>query len=174
MSRKQRRFFLKHERIVRRRTTRHRLLSSLLALGAMAVFSALGLYVYLSTEAVPSIRHTDQRVVERGRSIYARECASCHGANLQGQPDWRVRLSHGRLPAPPHDASGHTWHHSDKVLFNITKRGSAAYPDGYATDMPAFGSRLSDEDIAAALAFIKSTWTDDILQRQLRTNAQTR
>jgi S-disulfanyl-L-cysteine oxidoreductase SoxD len=174
MNRKQRRIFLKHERIEGARTTKHRLLPLVLALGVMALFSALGLYVYLSTEAIPSIRYADQQVVARGRNIYARDCASCHGTNLQGQPNWKVRLANGKLPAPPHDASGHTWHHSDKVLFDITRRGSAAYSNGYATDMPAFGSRLSDEDIAAVLAFIKSTWSDDILQRQLRTNAQVR
>ena len=174
MNRKQRRIFHKHERITGQRTSKQRSLSLLIALCAIAVFSALGLYVYLSADAVPSIRHADQRIVDRGRNIYARECASCHGGSLQGQLNWRVRLPNGRLPAPPHDASGHTWHHSDRVLFDITKRGPAAYSDGYATDMPAFGSRLSDEDIAAALAFIKSTWSYDILQRQLRINSQAR
>ena len=98
--------------------------------------------------------------------MYSAECASCHGTKLEGQPNWQVRLANGKLPAPPHDSSGHTWHHSDKVLFDITKKGPAAYPDGYQTDMPAFGGRLSDEQIAAVLAFIKSTWPAEILQRQ--------
>src|SRR5215471_10554791 len=61
------------------------------------------------------------RLVERGRVIYAQYCASCHGANLEGQPNWRERLPNGRLlaPAPSHDATGHTWHHSDKELFDM-------------------------------------------------------
>ena len=59
----------------------------------------------------------DAAQVAEGRAVYAAQCASCHGANLEGQPDWRVRLPNGRLPAPPHDASGHTWHHPDKALF---------------------------------------------------------
>jgi cytochrome c len=50
------------------------------------------------------------RQVASGRSIYDRHCASCHGGNLEGQPEWRSRLPNGRLPAPPHDDSGHTWH----------------------------------------------------------------
>lgn len=154
--------------------TQHGLRLWLVALIAIVAFSALGLYVFLSTKTLPPIRHTDQLVVDRGRSIYASECASCHGVNLEGQPNWRVRLPSGKLPAPPHDAAGHTWHHTDEVLFDIIKRGPAAYPSGYATDMPAFNSRLSDQDIAATISFIKSTWTDSILRRQPRTNAQVR
>lgn len=174
MNRKQRRLSFKHERIDGKRITRHGLLPWLVTLGAIVAFSALGLYVFLSTKTLPPIRHTDRLVVDRGRSIYASECASCHGVNLEGQPSWRVRLPSGKLPAPPHDDAGHTWHHTDQVLFDIIKRGPSAYPSDYATDMPAFSSRLSDQDIAATISFIKSTWTDSILQRQLRTNAQAR
>ncbi|MFD1912618.1 MULTISPECIES: c-type cytochrome [Paracoccaceae] len=56
-----------------------------------------------------------------GQQLYADNCASCHGASLEGQPDWRRRLDTGRMPAPPHDDSGHTWHHSDRMLFQITR-----------------------------------------------------
>ena len=70
------------------------------------------------------------------------------------------RLPNGRMPAPPHDASGHTWHHSDQELFLITKEGLAAVVPGYESDMPAFGDRLSDEEIRVVLAFIKSTWPE--------------
>ena len=98
--------------------------------------------------------------VALGRTVYAENCASCHGANLEGQPDWKRRLDNGRMPAPPHDESGHTWHHSDKALFRITKGGLGAVVPDYESDMPAFGSKLSDEEIAAVLAYIKSTWPD--------------
>src|SRR5689334_20690026 len=54
------------------------------------------------------------KLVERGKLIYDEHCARCHGANLEGQPNWRHRLPSGRMPAPPHDPTGHTWHHSDK------------------------------------------------------------
>ena len=96
----------------------------------------------------------------RGKEIYAENCASCHGANLEGQPDWRRRLENGRMPAPPHDESGHTWHHSDQDLFAITKLGVGGVVAGYESDMLAFGEILSDEEIAAVLAFIKSTWPE--------------
>lgn len=96
--------------------------------------------------------------VARGRTLYANYCAACHGANLEGQPDWRQSLPNGRMPAPPHDASGHTWHHSDEELVLIVKGGLGAVAPGYESDMPAFGPVLSDDDIVAILGFLKSTW----------------
>ncbi len=83
-------------------------------------------------------------------------------------------MPNGRLPAPPHDATGHTWHHPDEMLFRITKFGARTYPSGYETDMPAFDNRLTDEEIAASLAFIKSTWPAEIRARQARVDADAR
>ena len=96
-----------------------------------------------------------------GRKIYAQHCAACHGTRLEGQPDWRKPLPNGRMPAPPHDESGHTWHHPDDVLFGITKHGLVPpyAPRGYESDMPAFAGTLSDHEIRAVLAYISSHWT---------------
>lgn len=98
--------------------------------------------------------------LELGALVYAQHCTSCHGAKLEGQPRWQQRLPNGRMPAPPHDESGHTWHHPDEVLFGITKHGLAPpyAPPGYASDMPAFAGKLSDEEIRAVLAYIASHW----------------
>ena len=99
--------------------------------------------------------------VALGEKIYAQHCAACHGAKLEGQPNWREKLPNGRMPAPPHDESGHTWHHTDEVLFGITKEGLVPgkyAPPGYQSDMPAFGGTLSDAEIRAVLAFIYSHW----------------
>lgn len=95
-----------------------------------------------------------------GQEVYAANCASCHGANLEGQPEWRRRNENGRMPAPPHDATGHTWHHADRQLFTITKLGVSAIVPGYESDMPAFEGILSDDEITAVLAYIKSTWPE--------------
>lgn len=114
---------------------------------------------------------SDNNQVALGRRLYATACASCHGASLEGQPDWQRRLPNGRLPAPPHDASGHTWHHSDAFLIRVTQLGPGAYPEGYLTDMPAFRDTLSNREIAAILAYIKSQWPADIRVRQNRLNA---
>jgi mono/diheme cytochrome c family protein len=102
--------------------------------------------------------------IAHGEAIYKAECAACHGANLEGQPDWRIRRPDGRLPAPPHDASGHTWHHPPEQLFAIVKFGMVPpnAPPGYESDMPAYGARLSDSQIRAALAYIESRWPPEV------------
>lgn len=107
--------------------------------------------------------------VALGKSVYTQYCAACHGANLEGRPNWQAKLPSGRMPAPPHDATGHTWHHPDPVLFGITKYGvlPGKYgPPGYQSDMPAFGGTLSDEQIWAVLAYIKSVWPEQIRSAQ--------
>lgn len=110
----------------------------------------------------------DAELVALGRQVYAAHCAECHGADLRGEtPDWRQRKPNGRLPAPPHDESGHTWHHGDAQLFAITKHGVAALVGGgYESDMPAYDGVLSDREIWAVLAYIKSTWPDRIRRVQ--------
>ncbi len=97
---------------------------------------------------------------EGGHALYTENCASCHGANLEGQPDWRQRRRSGRLPAPPHDETGHTWHHSDKQLFTIVKFGLGAISPGYESDMPAFEGVLTDAQIVEVLDYIKSRWPE--------------
>jgi len=115
--------------------------------------------------------------IAAGRAAYDRHCASCHGASLEGEPNWREKKPTGRMPAPPHDASGHTWHHSDAVLFGITKFGLAPgkyAPPGYQSDMPGFGGALPDDEIRAVLDYIKSTWPDEVRRAQERANKRAR
>jgi mono/diheme cytochrome c family protein len=95
-----------------------------------------------------------------GRQLYAANCAGCHGVELEGQPDWMLRLPNGRLPAPPHDETGHTWHHSDEQLFTITKFGLQAIAPGYESDMPAFEQVLTDDEISSILDYIRSSWPE--------------
>jgi mono/diheme cytochrome c family protein len=132
--------------------------------------AATGATVWLAEHKfVPPILADDPRQVALGASVYAARCAQCHGANLEGQPNWQQRKADGRLPAPPHDASGHTWHHPDEILFGITKNGMTPYaPAGYESDMPAFAGMLTDEQIAAAIAFIESRWPASIRTRHAR------
>ncbi|MEN8934708.1 MAG: cytochrome c [Planktotalea arctica] len=105
----------------------------------------------------------EHRDIDAGQNLYADTCASCHGANLEGQPNWRSVGDDGVLPAPPHDATGHTWHHDDALLFEYTKLGGAAAlqargVSGFNSGMPAFGETLSDDEIWNILAYIRSTW----------------
>ena len=117
----------------------------------------------------------DPEILATGERVYRTECAACHGVSLEGQPDWRSRNSAGRLPAPPHDASGHTWHHPMKVLFEITKFGVARFAGpGYVSDMPVYESRLTDDEIWAVLAYIREQWPPDVRKRHFEIDAQIR
>lgn len=141
-----------------------------ISIGAIALAAALIFFVFRSDQ-VGSVHSganlRDPAVVALGQEVYANNCASCHGENLEGQPDWRRRQPDGRLPAPPHDDTGHTWHHLDVDLFRITKNGvqDIVGPD-YKTDMPVFKEILTDDEIWAAIAFIKSKWSERIRLRQ--------
>ena len=105
-------------------------------------------------------------VVTRGRAVYEEKCAACHGRNLEGQPTWPSRLPNGRMTAPPHDASGHTWHHPAQVLFDIVRDGMRSVaPAGYESDMLAYRGVLTDADIWAVLAYIRSRWPEDIQRK---------
>jgi len=99
-----------------------------------------------------------------GAALYLENCAQCHGAALEGAENWQEETDDGTYYPPPHDDTGHTWHHSDKVLFEYVKLGGAElfkdYPD-IVSNMPGFGDVLSDEEIWAVYAFIKSSWSQD-------------
>jgi mono/diheme cytochrome c family protein len=116
------------------------------------------------TPARFKLRPDDATLVARGKKNYATHCASCHGVNLEGQPNWQERGADGKLPAPPHDASGHTWHHPGGMLFAITKFGSTRIT-GQPSDMPGFSGVMSDEEIIGVLSYIKSTWPPEIRNR---------
>src|SRR5690348_12946738 len=140
--------------------------------GSLIVVTSLlaGAFAALATDKSTKPEPNDPKLAERGKVVYAEQCARCHGPNLEGQPDWRHRLPNGRMPAPPHDPTGHTWHHSDKQLFDMTKFGPGALVPGYQSDMPGFQDKLSDADIWAVLSYIESSWPADIPARQQRMN----
>lgn len=110
----------------------------------------------------------DQRQVAQGKEIYALHCASCHGANLEGEVDWKLQNADGSFRSPPHDETGHTWHHSDAKLINAIRLGGARLPAdiGGTSAMPAYDAILTDQEIVAVLDFIKSTWPDEQLLYQ--------
>ncbi len=105
------------------------------------------------TEAPPP-PELDQERIGLGETLYQQKCASCHGPDLSGDPDWKTANADGSYPPPPHDSSGHTWHHSDEVLNTLIRDGS----DFPQTRMPTFGQTLSDQEITAILEYLKSRW----------------
>jgi mono/diheme cytochrome c family protein len=103
-------------------------------------------------------REANTQQLALGRDLYAQHCASCHGAKLEGQPNWQTALPDGRMPVPPLNAAGHAPHHPESELFRIVKEGMETVHPGKPSDMPAFSGVLSDDEIRAVLAFVESTW----------------
>ena len=140
-------------------------IASITVVGLLA--AGLGAYLYIGSQSAPEsriLRPDDAAVVARGQQVYQANCASCHGSKLEGQNNWRERNAQGMLPAPPHNETGHTWHHPDEMLFAITKYGIAkvAQMPDYQSAMPVYEGKLSDADIIAALSWIKSQWPSEI------------
>lgn len=136
-------------------------------LGIVLSIAAVAYWLFRPAGGAVGADPNDPVLVAAGQAVYAAQCAACHGAKLEGQPNWKTPNADGSLPAPPHDASGHTWHHPDAVLFRIARLGGQAVaPPGFASGMPAFGDTLNDREIRAVLAFIKSTWPGNIRARQ--------
>lgn len=130
-------------------------------------FVALALTMVLSASAYLGLRHmgpvvipfeTAHRVAE-GQVLYNAHCASCHGAELAGDPGWKTPDEHGLALPPPLDEHGHAWHHPDVLLFDLVKRGpEEVVGSGYDSLMPGFDTQLSDPEILSVLAYVKSTW----------------
>lgn len=143
---------------------------------AVAFLAAAMLGVFLLVTGPYDPFDSDDRLraqIARGQALYAVRCASCHGKNLEGQPNWKTPLPDGKLPAPPHDASGHSWHHADDALIGMTKLGLKPFAgENYESNMPAFGTILTDTEIAAIWAFIKSTWPERERAYQARITKQ--
>jgi mono/diheme cytochrome c family protein len=116
----------------------------------------------------------------KGREIFTSNCAACHGAAGEGQPDWHVSKDDGAagegqpdwhvskddgtLPPPPLNGDGHTWHHSDGLLYRVVSQGGKIFEDpsipSFKSAMPAFGDRLSHQEIIEVLTYVKSLWGD--------------
>jgi mono/diheme cytochrome c family protein len=112
-----------------------------------------------------------------GARVYAERCASCHGADLEGHPDWQALEPDGTLRAPPHDDTGHTWHHSDRLLVGYVTLGGAETlrrlgVTGIASGMPAFGGTLSEDEIEAVLGYIASHWSEQMRAYQAEVTRQ--
>ncbi|MCY3733500.1 MAG: c-type cytochrome [Chloroflexi bacterium] len=107
--------------------------------------------------AQPSAEQSDAGGGPRtGQQIFASTCAACHGAGGEGAEKWMVRDEDGRLPPPPLNGEGHTWHHSDGVLYGIVSEGGAGI--GFGSNMPGFKDQLTRDEIIAVLEYVKTLW----------------
>ncbi len=137
---------------------------------------AFSLMIGLMPVPAAAFLHASETDTESGRALYVEHCAACHGVDLQGQPGWRSPDANGLYPAPPHDETGHTWHHDDAMLIDYIARGGQAVLDDmgvtFTSGMPGFGSVLDQGEIEAILEYIKSTWPQHIRDAQAqRSNA---
>ena len=129
------------------------------------------LFLYFNQNQEFSLLYSDKEIVNIGKSIYLKNCASCHGKNLEGQKNWQIRQNDGYLLAPPHDKTGHTWHHSDYYLFMVTKLGiEEIIKKSYPNNMPIYKDLLNDKEIISVLSYIKSTWPEEIRIMQDKLN----
>lgn len=83
---------------------------------------------------------------------------------------------------PPHNASGHTWHHPDCQLIDTVLNGPGAMSGmmremmGVPPDtprMPAFKDNLTEGEVRAVLAYIKTWWTEEQRRHQAKITRQT-
>lgn len=114
-----------------------------------------------AADAPPPKRHHDPAQVARGRAVYDKHCAECHGAEGRGQAgDWRIRDAGGNYPPPPLDDSAHAWHHPTAVLLDVIRNGS----EPGEGNMPAWKNVLSEAEMQDVVAYIKSLWSDPVYQ----------
>jgi mono/diheme cytochrome c family protein len=118
--------------------------------GGLAVIYAAGSEPAVTVNARP----ISAAQLAQGEQVYKANCASCHGLNGEGQPNWRQPDAEGAFPAPPHHNDGHTWHHADQQLLQIIARGGSM-PN---SNMPGYADTLTEDEMVAVLAYIKTFW----------------
>jgi mono/diheme cytochrome c family protein len=140
-----------------------------LGVGIIGIVSLIVAAVTLLLAGSGSAADTpNTEVVALGQQIYLTNCASCHGVNLEGQPGWQQANPDGSLRAPPHDETGHTWHHGNAALIESIRLGSVRLSASAGTSaMPAYKDILTGEEITTVLAYIKSTWPYDVQTTQM-------
>lgn len=138
----------------------------LVVLGGLLVLG--GVFLRPRGANIPEqINVNDPQLVAMGEEVYTTYCAACHGFDLEGQPTWQQPNADGSFKAPPHGATGHTWHHDDAYLVESIRLGGVRLaPNIGVSAMPAYDGVLTDQQIAAVLSYIKSSWPTDILEAQ--------
>jgi len=156
---------------------KYRWIILLVAIALAALFAAMQLIGVINLFLPPHpervhLQPSNAQTTEMGQRIYEANCASCHGVDLEGQPNWQRANADFTMPAPPHDETGHTWHHDDETLFKLTKYGLAALVKNPSqkSNMPTYEGVLEDSEITAVLSYIKSRWPDEVQRRHDQLN----
>ena len=116
----------------------------------------------------PTVPPDKDTATSSGQAIFLSNCAVCHGAGGEGQPDWHIKKPDGVLPAPPLNGDGHTWHHGDGTLYTYVSGGGKTFesPDipSFKSGMPAFGETLSREEIIDVIEYVKALWGNKVAE----------
>ena len=139
-------------RLHRQQACRKKVLLRSLPLVAGAVFAA-GVLILAQREAGTGGQLSAAQFAQ-GQILYEAQCAACHGPNGEGQSGWQTPAANGIYPAPPHTSAGHTWHHSDQQLLQISAEGGSAP----TTTMPGFSATPTRDEMELTLAYIKTLW----------------
>lgn len=100
----------------------------------------------------------DAELAGRGEPLYEAACVQCHAGPTGG--------TISDIP-PRHNAEGHTWHHADCLLTDIVLDGLPPRPGAEGDEvMPAFRDELTEDEVAAIIAYLKTWWTDE--QREVQ------
>lgn len=121
-------------------------------------YGIVSLLCLASFNVAATERWFNQDIVDYGDSLFQQNCAVCHGVNAEGTKEWKKTDENGNYPPPPLDGSAHAWHHSIPALARYVKEGGIKL----GGVMPAFGDKLSNEEVLAMIAFFQSKWPDEV------------
>ena len=121
-------------------------------------FTIVSLLCLASFNIAAAERWFNQDIVNYGAGLFQQNCAVCHGVNAEGTKEWKKTDANGNYPPPPLDGSAHAWHHSIPQLARSIKEGGIKL----GGVMPAFGDKLSNEEVLALIAFFQSKWSDQV------------
>lgn len=113
---------------------------------------------------VAASMNASPKEIARGKALFAKNCAICHGAEARGQDPKQSRGGRnaaGAYIAPALNGTGHAWHHPPDALFQTIRNGSLASD----SPMRGFRDRLADEEIRAILGYLFSLWPPSIQDR---------
>ncbi len=112
------------------------------AAGALIFVAAgLGMWYADTRKSGTSRIHAESgegELLQLGRSVYGTHCATCHGRDLQGHPDWHPK---GDMLFKPPPLDGTARHRSNDELFEIIGRG--------------FSSTLTEREILATIEYLQ-------------------
>lgn len=143
-----------------------------LGLPLIAGVAAVGVaWTWMAREHPPG-DPADTEQVAVGSALYEWNCARCHGEDLGGELGWvkeETGLSEEEIKevserlgdvAPAHDQSGETARLDDTTLFRVIDEGPVKALNKSDSRMSGFRDRLSEDEIWAIVAFMKSHWRE--------------